>query len=225
MTMTETGQELAEFMRENLYHEQMREEAKAIADILIIYKSFYPSAKIDDKGLLLYAVNLVKDNYSLAEVKMAMERLSKISKFYPALSEIIETIESLERTTTGEGDKDFDEAWAEVYKEVKRCFIYGTPHFSTDEIAETVKNLGWDTLCNMRSDDVSTIRAQFERYYKIALHRKKERESNAWLLHLAGNDAVRLIADRVAARKSMIAELERMDLGETERGKTVMLNS
>ena len=222
--MAVTGQELAEFMQENLSHEKMREEAKAIADALIICKSLYPGSKIDDSGLLIYAVSLVRDNYSLAEVKMAMERLSKTSKFFPALSEIIEAIESLERTATGTGEKDFDEAWAEVYKELKRCSGYGMPHFSTSEIAETVKRLGWDTLCYMRSDEVSTVRAQFERYYKIVLHRKKERESNAWLLHQAGNDTVRLIADRVAARKSLMSRLENMSLGETEQ-KSLLLNS
>lgn len=207
-----TKQELARFMQESLFQGNMCDEAKRIADTLIIYKNLYPASKIDDNGLLLYAVALVRDNYSLTEVRLAMERLSKTSKFFPALSEIIETIDSLERATTGEGDKDFDEAWSEVYKEVKRCFIYSSPEFSTPEIAETVRNLGWDTLCNMQSDAVSTVRAQFERFYKIALHRKKERESNTWLLHQAGNDAVRLIAERTAAKRSMIADLEKTKL-------------
>lgn len=210
--MESTRQELTKFMQESLFQDNMRDEAKRIVDTLIIYKNLYPASKIDDNGLLLYAVALVRDNYSLTEVRLALERLSKTSKFFPALSEIIETIESLERTTTGEGDKDFDEAWSEVYKEVKRCFIYSSPKFSTPEIAETVRNLGWDTLCNMQSDAVSTVRAQFERFYKIALHRKKERESNTWLLHQAGNDAVRLIAERTAAKRSMIADLEKTKL-------------
>ena len=209
--MAVTEQQLVDFMQENLYAGQMREEAKAIADTLLIYKNFYPNSKIDDNGLLLYAIALVRDGYSTVEVKLALDRLSQTSKFFPSMSEIIETIESLQRVATGDGIKDFDEAWAEVYSEVKRCFTYKEPRFSTPEIAETVRNLGWDTICYMQSDDVSTVRAQFERYYKIAIHRKKEWESNIFLLHQAGNDKFRLLCERTARRRSMIAELEMLD--------------
>ena len=211
--MTEqTKQELARFMQESLSKNQMRDEAKAIVDTLIIYKNLYPASKIDDNGLLLYAVALVRDNYSNTEVRLAMESLSKTSKFFPSLSEIIEAIEKLERAATGDGILDFDEAWADVYKEIKRCSVYSTPQFATPEIAAAVKRIGWDTLCNMQSDAVSTVRAQFKKFYEITVYRKKERDSTTWLLHQAGNDAVRLIAERVAAKKSMIAQLEKVEL-------------
>lgn len=225
--MTEaTEQELAKFMQENLFMKQMRDEAKSIADVLILYKNFYPASKIDDNGLLLYAVALVRNNHSLSEVKLAMEYLSKTSKFFPSLSEIIEVIEKLEETATGEREKDFDEAWAEVYGEIKRYSVYGAPRFSSAAIRETVRNLGWDTLCNMRSDEVSVIRAQFERYYKIYINRSKEQKTNAWLLHQAGNDAVRLITERAAAKRSLIACLvERPVSGEEIENNTLLANA
>ena len=203
-----TEQELDRFFQENL-HEKMQEEAKIIADTLLVFKNFYPGSKIDDNGLLLYALFLVRDNYCAAEVRMAMEKLVKTSTFYPSLSEIIGTIKSIESTATGIRTKTVDEAWAEVFSEIRRCSIYREPVFSSQEIADTVKNLGWSTLVNMPSSSISVVRSQFEKYYVLALRRREEREENVWLMHLAGNDAARVIADRVAKKRSIIAALER----------------
>ena len=204
-----TERELSKFIRLNLNHASMRDEAKAIADVLILYKNFFPQTNITNDKLVLYSVSLVSSGYSLVEVNLAMERLVKSNKFFPVIAEIIEVIESIEKAVTGVGEKDFDEAWAEVYSEVRRCSMYKEPNFSTTAIADTVSYIGWATLVYMESGNVSTIRAQFERYYKVALKRKKERDANVWLLHQAGNDAVRQIAERTAQKRNLIAQLER----------------
>lgn len=193
-------------------------DAKAVSDTLLIYKNMYPQSKLDDNGIFLYSISLVQEGYSFSEIKTAMDKLVRTKTFFPSLAEIIETIESLEKTVIGNDVKDFDEAWEEVYKEVKRCFIYTPPQFSSQEIEETVNKIGWDTLCNMQSDSVSTVRAQFERFYKMAVSRKKEREQNMLVLHRAGNDTVRLIADRLAKRKSMIKELDKLNPSEKVKG-------
>lgn len=213
-----TEQELSEFINLKLTQKKLQDEAKAVADVLLLYKNFYPQSKIADSGLVLYAVSLVRYGFSIMEVNLAMERLVKTNTFFPSLAEIVKAIESIEKAATGTGEKDFDEAWAEVNAEVKRCFSYSEPVFSSPAIVEAVHNLGWDSLIYMSSGNVSTVRAQFERFYKTALERKKERETNIWLLHQAGNDAVLAIAERVAAKRNLIAELDKPKKSQPSEG-------
>lgn len=179
------------------------DERSKILMTLTGYLALYPHSKLDSAGLVLYTQALLNLGFTNNEISMAMNKLLLTSKFYPTVVEIVETIRELALIFVEEERvKDVDMAWMEVYQEVRRCFVYKKPHFSTPEIAETVKNLGWETLCSMTNAEV--VRAQFERFYKIALKRNRDSQDNMLILHNAGNTRVRMMVKLIAERRMLV---------------------
>lgn len=79
------------------------------------------------------------------------------------------------------GSTDPGEAWEEVRRAIQRCGRDHEPSWSSASIAGAVDAIGWRELCNTTHDDLSTVRAQFERYFKARLQ-VRTKEANAGAL-------------------------------------------
>jgi hypothetical protein len=64
------------------------------------------------------------------------------------------------------GSADPGAAWEEVRRAIQRCGRDHEPVWSSAAIAGAVDAIGWRELCNTMMDDLSTVRAQFERYFR-----------------------------------------------------------
>lgn len=94
------------------------------------------------------------------------------------------TVHDLRRRATRPADlREADEAWGEVYRAIREVGRYRVPTFSTPEIAQTVEVMNWDVLCSSLEEDLPTLRAQFERYYRARLERRLTAENSGRLLH------------------------------------------
>ena len=105
------------------------------------------------------------------------------SKFLPSISEIADACEKLlEAVDDSVRVKSWDEAWAEIQKQMQDAFVYKKPVFSTPEIEQAAMAFGWIALCETQTADLPTVRAQVRRFYEDACARSKERKNNAKVL-------------------------------------------
>ena len=103
--------------------------------------------------------------YDGAAVRRAAIRHMARSPYWPKLSDLIQPIAQA-------GLVDADEAWAQVLAEVRRVGWYGAPTFSDPAVAQAVKHLGWQAICESTQPDV--IRGQFRRFFELARDRTVE---------------------------------------------------
>lgn len=76
-------------------------------------------------------------------------------------------------------------AWEEVRKAIGREGRNRSPEWTHPAIASAVMALGWVEICNTTDDDLATLRAQFERYYRAAYEgRAKVVNAGALEVHL-----------------------------------------
>jgi hypothetical protein len=73
------------------------------------------------------------------------------------------------------------EAWGEVYRAIGRCGRDREPQWSTPAVKAAVDAIGWRAICDSNTDDVNTLRAQFERFL-LAGVRASQREANVGAL-------------------------------------------
>ena len=105
--------------------------------------------------------------------------------FIPAISDIVEAGRSLVgEVDPGHRQKTWGEAWQEIQKQTHDAFLYGKPHWSTPEIEAAVKAFGYKELCCLQADEVRTASAQMRRFYEDACRRSRERQVNAYVLHI-----------------------------------------
>jgi hypothetical protein len=74
-----------------------------------------------------------------------------------------------------------EEAWGHAVKEIQKTGIYGKPKFENPVIAEAVRAIGWQTLCNTREGDMGTMRAHFYRTYDAFRKRAQFNETTKLL--------------------------------------------
>lgn len=102
------------------------------------------------------------------------------------------------------GTVDPGAAWEEVRRAIGAQGRYRNPTWSHPAITAAVNALGWVEICNTMDDDLSTLRAQFERYYRAAMeNRAKAANSGALAAHYerqggitAGEALARLLAPK-----------------------------
>ena len=87
-----------------------------------------------------------------------------LSPYWPRLSDLLAPLADADLPSE-------DEAWAEVLAEVHRVGLYGAPQFRTPIVAETVRRLGWHTICASEAPDV--VRGQFRAFYELARQRAR----------------------------------------------------
>lgn len=145
--------------------------------LLTAYLTIFPSCKLDAQGIAMYTMLL--SDVSLDELKIAMLKISNENKFYPTIAEIKEKIKSIhEILNPDQHIKTADEAWREVLQQMRLAFPYKSPEFSTEEIQDAVRTLGWMVICETSSDKMGITRAQFRDIYNNIIRRKEEREEN-----------------------------------------------
>lgn len=138
----------------------------------------------DQNRLAIYSK--VLEDIPTEILSKAVKKLILESKFMPSVAEVVEAAKSLVGSIDGSKRvKSWDEAWAEIQKQMHDAFIYKQPVFSTPEIATAALNFGWLELCNTLSKDMPTVRAQVRRMYEDACSRAETQQSNEYIL--AGN--------------------------------------
>jgi hypothetical protein len=73
------------------------------------------------------------------------------------------------------GPTDIASAWGEVRRAIQRCGRDREPGWSCWAIGAAVEAIGWRELCNTLNDELPTVRAQWERYYKASLESQTKR--------------------------------------------------
>jgi hypothetical protein len=110
---------------------------------------------------------------SAEEGVRAMKRHVVESPHFPTVADICRLVRE-ERL----GPQDAAEAWEEVRRAFGRCGRDREPTWSTPAIAGAVEAIGWRELCNTLDEDLPTVRAQFERYFKARLETQAKQQRN-----------------------------------------------
>ena len=71
----------------------MSSENDAKLRTLSAFLKIYPSSRLDEEGLTIYLLMLA--DVSAAELSVVMQKIARHSKFFPAVSEILDTVKQL----------------------------------------------------------------------------------------------------------------------------------
>ena len=158
---------------------KMNSENEKKLQTLSAFLKLYPSNKLDEEGLTMYLLML--SEVSAAELQIAMQKIARHSKFYPAVAEILDAVDRLRQTLNPACHvPSVDEAWYEVTRQMQIAYPYKKPIFSTPEIAEAVRNMGWSMICETPCSDMNIVRAHFRDIYQNMLQRGQDkRETRA----------------------------------------------
>jgi hypothetical protein len=146
---------------------------ETIDKILKLLSEAYPSQNLKtDKEALKETVKLYRAMlFDIDDGLLEAATLQHISahKWFPAVSELREA--ALLLVTFHH--QAAEEAWGEVRRHFKITGQYRTPEWSSPMIAQAVKIIGWQTLCN--SDNEMADRAHFFKVY-AALKAREDTE-------------------------------------------------
>jgi hypothetical protein len=96
------------------------------------------------------------------------------SQWLPSIAEIRASAVSLMRQSSP-ADQDWNEAYAEMQRQILRVGYVGVPEWTNPALAETVKTLGgWRSVC-MNEDPEGVARAQFRDVYQIVIGRMERK--------------------------------------------------
>jgi hypothetical protein len=105
---------------------------------------------------------------------MACKNHRERSQWLPSIAEIRASAVSLMRQSSP-ADQDWNEAWAELQRQILRVGYIGVPEWTNPALAETVKTLGgWRAVC-MNEDPEGVARAQFRDVYSIVISRMERK--------------------------------------------------
>lgn len=96
-----------------------------------------------------------------AEMAEAIARHVQTSQFFPTVADILRHHAESQTGNMLSGE----EAWGEVKNAIRRTGFYGIPQFSSQEVADAVASIGWETLCSMEITESGIYHAQFVRSY------------------------------------------------------------
>jgi hypothetical protein len=102
---------------------------------------------------------------------------------------------------------DIGAAWGEVKRAISRVGYDGSPSWSHPAITHAVESLGWRTICHTLDDDVPTLRAQFERYFRGYLDGAR-RQANSGALEAHQERVGQLGAGAVVAKLALVKKPE-----------------
>ena len=107
-------------------------------------------------------------------LKVACKNHRERSQWLPSIAEIRASAVSLMRQASP-ADQDWNEAWAELQRQILRVGYVGVPEWTNPALAETVKTLGgWRAVC-MNEDPEGVARAQFRDVYQIVIGRMERK--------------------------------------------------
>lgn len=151
-----------------------------IIDVLFPYTVAYHNFKGDKDAIsnmmIIYAKAL--SNFSLLQIDTALAKLLIKSKFFPTIAEIFKEIESVNGYLNNTEVKSADEAWIEVVNQISIAHVYKEPKFTSEAIKKAAHNMHWESLCNLKTDEVNTARSQFMRIYNNIIEREKDKQIN-----------------------------------------------
>lgn len=178
----------------------MSSENDAKLRTLSAFLKIYPSSRLDEEGLTIYLLMLA--DVSAAELSVAMQKIARHSKFFPAVSEILDTVKQLRQLINPSGRvPSADEAWYEVMGQIQQAYPYKQPSFSTPEIRKAVHYIGWSMICETPAGDMSIVRAHFRDIYQNMLQRgKDEQETRAILAALPAGKKGDIVRRALAAK-------------------------
>lgn len=146
-----------------------------VAKLLAILHVAWPQATVGDAGGQVTAYHLALADVPYPAGEAAVAGWLKTGRFFPAPSELRELAAEALGVAPG-----IDQAWSEVVGAIRSVGVYGQPRFSHPLIAETVRRIGWRTLCG--SENLAADREWFARLYQ-AQRTRLLREANlemAW---------------------------------------------
>ena len=172
-----------------------------IIKLLTPYLTVYPACKLEASGLMLYARAL--QDVPLDEIDAAMVKLMRTSKFFPSVAEILEAVKTTRDVIGGNDTSSAGAAWQEAMKLVKDIGPYGPWTYSSPAVERTVKQFGRMELCELKTDEMNTARAQFMRIYTAEEARESERENVRATLKAMPNGRARELVKRLADSREM----------------------
>lgn len=179
--------------------DKSQEKLMAITKMLSPYVTFFPTCKIDTVGLVLYAKAL--QPLSLPAIEAAMAKLRQTSTFFPSVAEIFKAADEMEEfvlaQTSGSRVPTAAEAWEEVQKLVKDCYVYKKWEFSCPQVEKAAKQFGIKELCVLESNAVNTARAQFMRIYDSIVNQNLADRQNQRALDTMSAKSLSMLAGRV----------------------------
>lgn len=104
----------------------------------------------------------------------AVTAIVKTSKYAPTIADIFDHI----RNNNGQHIAA-EEAWAIVYRDVRRCGYYAEPTYPDWRVEGAKNAIGWDTLCDMTPDTAIGTRAHFFKIYDSLEKRQKQLDTSA----------------------------------------------
>lgn len=107
-------------------------------------------------------------------LKMAVKNHIERSQWLPSIAEIRASAVSLMRQASP-ADQDWNEAYAELQKAIRRYGYVTVPEWTNPALAETVKTLGgWQAVC-FNEDPEGVFRAQFRDVYAVVIGRMERK--------------------------------------------------
>lgn len=179
-------------------------DPKSIVDMLGTYLEIYPESKLSAKGLAMYSRPLRR--YSLEQIRIAMDKLSETSEFFPKPVHIIKEINNLavHVATEGRGIPDAGEAFREMIEQAKRHSVFTDKwKFSTPAIAKAVQRFGKNEVLYMNESEIGIARAQFRKIYEEELHKQAERKLNNEVLQ---NGKMADLVNKLAGKRVLVLE-------------------
>ena len=179
--------------------DKSQEKLMAITKMLSPYLALFPSCKIDSVGLVMYAKALLP--LSLPVIEAALTKLLQTSVFFPSVAEIFKAADEMEEfvlaQTSGSRVPTAAEAWEEVQKLVKDCYVYKKWEFSCPQVEKAAKQFGIKELCVLESSAVNTARAQFMRIYESIVNQNLADRQNQRALDTMSAKSLSMLAGRV----------------------------
>lgn len=179
--------------------DKSQEKLMAITKMLSPYLAIFPSCKIDSVGLVMYAKALLP--LSLPAIEAALIKLLQTSVFFPSVAEIFKEADEMERfalaKSSGSRVPTAAEAWEEVQRLVKDCYVYKKWEFSCPQVEKAAKQFGIKELCVLESNAVNTARAQFMRIYDSIVNQNLADRQNQRALDTMSAKSLSMLAGRV----------------------------
>lgn len=159
----------------------MRKNAGHIKALAVMFGAY---GKADDEDrILIYALQLQEIPLNILEC--AIKKCIAEKEYLPSIASLISASRELyDMFSNKEGQLAFDQAWMEIRSKMARYGYNKVPEWSTPELAELVKTIGWRNLTCCQDDNIGTMRAQCRDMYKSICDRKTKREANEYYLGL-----------------------------------------
>lgn len=195
-------------------------KAKDIVRLLMPYLMAFPSSKMNEGALLIYAKAL--EELEIGQIEASMQMILKTSKFFPSVAEIYEKAETIKTYVRKDMGAEVDlspaEAWENAITTLKSQSQYSQKpyEFATKNVERAVRQFGLAEMLMLQEDGVNTARSQFMRIYEALLKRElKDNEVRSAFKSL-GQTKVNALIGNVAKQIEMEAN-EHDQSGENQK--------